>query len=583
MSEIGTPIPYFKLGYKNMDDLLKSMPDVVSSYTNAIDGLLYVKAVPLEGSSHINELVRGQRTSKPKKKKSNGYSLNSKFRGFRVSSQVAPNRNFNKNYNSFKPHERYDNSKTENILRPTYFSVPDNSSNLPPRFMQLNQQTSLLGVPPSTFQVKKPNFSTYNQTGLFHSVSHVVSNNNHNMNNNINQTFGKQQNWVEKETVVLQPSGSSNSTPVIQPQGSSGRAHMTPQLMQPRTPIMLEPNLVENEAIVAPLSVSSNSTPMNKPQGRPGRAHMIPQLMQPRTPVHQAQPVTAESHIVSSTPAKVVLPNPPVGQLSNINPIQKSFANLNISLKSEEPKSLEPTSSARQPNPSTAQSQQFSSPSENRMTDSSYFQWKKVEPKLVQASVKRVSQQFYAPGDVQPAIPRQVCILPEEEPKHVQESLTPASQQCKPPGVIQPSTFDRTSTSAEEAPSRLPEPRPVQQMQPATLTLGPKLHDVILQEPCTPQKVIPSARAPRVLLKNALPIVSSSPSSRQFVYRPDNTVESIPAALPSTSAPRLPPSPSPLLSRRFPYRSSEVQSGPPAIVNNVTSRPSARPTASSDR
>lgn len=91
ISEMGTPMPYAKLGYKQMDDFLRSIPDVVNSYTNYMDGMLYVKAVPLKGSSHINELVHGQRAPKKKKLGSN-YSMTSRFKSFRVSSQVAPDR-----------------------------------------------------------------------------------------------------------------------------------------------------------------------------------------------------------------------------------------------------------------------------------------------------------------------------------------------------------------------------------------------------------------------------------------------------------------------------------------------------------
>ena len=72
---MGTPLPYAKLVYQRMDDFLRSIPDVVSSYTNYTDGLLYVKAVPLEGSAHINELVREQRSAKKKKPLSSNYSM----------------------------------------------------------------------------------------------------------------------------------------------------------------------------------------------------------------------------------------------------------------------------------------------------------------------------------------------------------------------------------------------------------------------------------------------------------------------------------------------------------------------------
>lgn len=92
---MGTPLPHVKLGYQHMDDFSRSIPDVVSFYTNCMDGLLYVKAVPLgnicgslfnvsfpeklwlldEGSAHKNELVREQRSAKKKKPLSSNYSM----------------------------------------------------------------------------------------------------------------------------------------------------------------------------------------------------------------------------------------------------------------------------------------------------------------------------------------------------------------------------------------------------------------------------------------------------------------------------------------------------------------------------
>ena len=62
-NQIGSSIPFFKLGYKQLDDLLMNMPDVVS-YSVGADGQLYVKVVPREESSHINELVHGQRKAR---------------------------------------------------------------------------------------------------------------------------------------------------------------------------------------------------------------------------------------------------------------------------------------------------------------------------------------------------------------------------------------------------------------------------------------------------------------------------------------------------------------------------------------
>ena len=42
---MGGHIPYMKLKFSCLNDLLKSIPDVASSYTDNLDGLLYVKVV----------------------------------------------------------------------------------------------------------------------------------------------------------------------------------------------------------------------------------------------------------------------------------------------------------------------------------------------------------------------------------------------------------------------------------------------------------------------------------------------------------------------------------------------------------
>ncbi|KAI9552460.1 hypothetical protein GHT06_022826 [Daphnia sinensis] len=596
ISEIGNPIPYAKLGYRCMDDLLKSMPDVVSSYTNPMDGLLYVKAVPLEGSSHINELVRGQRTSKSKKKKGSGYSLSSKIRGFRVSSQVAPNRNFNKNYNSLKPHERYDSHKTTNWTRPPSCSVPDNYSNFSARIGQLNQQTSSLGAPTSNSQFQKPNFSNKNDRDLFQSVPHVTSKNNYNMNNNMNQIFMKQQNIVESKPVAVPLSLILNPTSVKKLQGVLDRAHMTRQVMQPRTPVLQTPQVMQPQTPVTqtPQLMQPRAQVPQTPQVMQPRTPVTqtPQVMQPTTPVTQTaqvmqprapatqtQPELNESRTVSSIRTEVILPNSSIVRPSTVVPVEKSFANLNISSKSEEPNSLgQDLARLMRPQPSTNQAQQFSPPTENRNAFSNSFQEKQVELKPVQESVKSLSQTFQPSGAAQPPVPQRTCTLLEEEPKRVQGNIQPATQQLNPPGVIQPCAFRSTCNPAEKEPPRLPKPMEVQQMKPVARTPCPKLPDVVQQTPSTAQTVIPAARAPRVLLKNAIPIVSPCLSSRQLGYRPDNTSESVPAASSSDYTPSMPPSPSPLLSRRLPYRSSEFQ----PVYRTVVNVP-PRPAAPSDR
>ncbi|XP_059353168.1 mucin-2-like isoform X2 [Daphnia carinata] len=589
-SEIGNPIPYAQLGYKCLDDLLKSMPDVVSSYTNAMDGLLYVKAVPLESSSHINELVRGQRTSKPKKRKGSGYSLSSKIRGFRVSSQVAPNRNFNKNYNSLKPHERYDSSKTGNLIRPPSYAVPDNYSNLAAQITQLNQQPSFLGTQTSNCQFEKPNFSNNNHRGFVQSVPLVGCKNNDNMNNNINQIPLKQQNFVESKPVPL--SLILNPISVKKLGGVHNRTHMTPQVMQPQTPVPQTPQLMQPRTPVAQTpqlmqprtpvpqtpQVMQPRTPIHQTlQVMQPRTPVIPtaQVMQPRKPVPQTEPNITESHTVSTVQTEVILPNFPV-RPSTIAPVEKSLSNLNISSKSDQPNSLRQNLALqKQPQSSPNQSKQFPPPIKNRNTYSDSFLEKQVEPKSAQESVKSLPQ---PPVAVQRSVLQRTCILIERDPKRVQVNIQPVTQQLNSPGANQPSAFHSAYNPAEKEPLQLPKPMEVQQMKPATPTPCSKLPDMAQQAPSTGQKIIPAARAPRVLLKNAIPIASPSLSSRQC--RLDNTLDSIPAA--SSSTPTSPLSPTRLLSQRMPYRSSELQSIQRTVVN-VPPRPSVRPAATSDR
>jgi hypothetical protein len=64
-----------KLGFQFLDKLLRTIRDVVSSHTDYTGDFLYVKAMSLTGSAHINELVQGQRKAKKKKPAAKSYSL----------------------------------------------------------------------------------------------------------------------------------------------------------------------------------------------------------------------------------------------------------------------------------------------------------------------------------------------------------------------------------------------------------------------------------------------------------------------------------------------------------------------------
>lgn len=212
---MGGNIPYMKLGFRNLDDLLKSMKDVVSSSINYLDGLLYVKAVPLAGSSHINELVQGQR--KAKKKKSNTFTP--KYKTFRVASTVAPNRNFNRNYSTYKAPPRF--------VNPSAYSQHDNRANLTPQLMQPRQETSAPALQPS-----RPNYTAAFKA---HNTDKVPT------------RFGNPPAYIQHDN----------------------RANLTPQLMQPRQE-RPQSRLNYSAALESAYNQHDN------------RANLIPQLMQPR-------------------------------------------------------------------------------------------------------------------------------------------------------------------------------------------------------------------------------------------------------------------------------------------------------------
>ena len=58
----GSQLPYRQLGFANVNDLLKNIPDVVSCHN--VNGSVLVKAVLKNESAHINKLVQGQKGTK---------------------------------------------------------------------------------------------------------------------------------------------------------------------------------------------------------------------------------------------------------------------------------------------------------------------------------------------------------------------------------------------------------------------------------------------------------------------------------------------------------------------------------------
>lgn len=58
----GANLPFRQLGFANVNDLLRSMPDVVTCQVS--NGIVLVKAVVKNESAHINKLVQGQKGTK---------------------------------------------------------------------------------------------------------------------------------------------------------------------------------------------------------------------------------------------------------------------------------------------------------------------------------------------------------------------------------------------------------------------------------------------------------------------------------------------------------------------------------------
>jgi tudor domain-containing protein 5 len=69
---MGTRIPYRELGYKTLEQFLKSLPDV--SVTLGHGGEMILSAIPNKKSKHISALVSKQKSSS-KKFKSTGKNV----------------------------------------------------------------------------------------------------------------------------------------------------------------------------------------------------------------------------------------------------------------------------------------------------------------------------------------------------------------------------------------------------------------------------------------------------------------------------------------------------------------------------
>ena len=297
-AEMAGNIPYIKLGFRSLDLMLKSIPDVVYANTNYIDGLLYVKAVPQAGSEHINALVQGQRKAKKKKPSAKTYnsSYANRFKTFRVSTSVAPNRNFNRNNTNYRM-----------PYKPQSFSEHDNHSNLVPQLMEPRQPTTQQ-VPAPSPPVWKPR--AYSPPPRFRP------------NPPVHPTDSK--NWSNMNKKVS--NNLTNSTPAV-PRVPEDRSHLKPQPMLPRTPAKVS---LPSETKIAPPTPpdSFEDTMPIKPvtlQWKP----MEPCAFQPdkTDPLAQStpRPVSPTEGLILKPTQPSRLPSPTVAES-----LQKSMANFNL-------------------------------------------------------------------------------------------------------------------------------------------------------------------------------------------------------------------------------------------------------------
>jgi hypothetical protein len=232
--------------------------------------------------------------------------------------------------------------------------------------------------------------------------------------------------------------------------------------------------------------------------------------MQPRAPAPQVQSDYATPQVIASqTPA--VSPTPQAKSSAIVDPIQNSLMNLKIS-------SSKPENSVNLLD-SKVEMQQVPKPSsptqicQEKPVSPNGIQWPLVAPKPLQEGVKPMT--FYPSGfEQRPVTSRRVVIKPEEKPP-------------RKLGVIA-------------------EPFNLTPQVPKVDTSEIKLENPDSSAP----KISPLARAPRVLLKNCLPVVSSPTPTplqtpRPFMFLPDH----LPTAAPNPPAPV-----SPLLTRRLPIR-----------------------------
>ena len=204
---MGGHIPYMKLKFSCLNDLLKSIPDVASSYTDNLDGLLYVKVVPQEGSKHISDLVHGQKESVKKTPKAKTYNLSyaNRLKTFQASN-----------------HFNWNNNNLRMSQKPQSFSKQDNCSHLVPKLPQPTQPTQKFpsATPSPTWKPRK-----YSPPPRFRSNLHTADNNN----------------LVNKnEKVWSYLSNARYHIPAVS-RVTEDRSHLKPQPMLPRSPTTVSP------------------------------------------------------------------------------------------------------------------------------------------------------------------------------------------------------------------------------------------------------------------------------------------------------------------------------------------------------
>ena len=311
-AEVEHNVPYIQLGFNCLNDLLKNIPDVASLYTDC-DGLLYVKAVPQEGSQHINELVHDQNT---KKKPTENYNS---FKTLEASTSAAPNRKFYcNNNNSWKMSQK-----------PQSFFMDDNHSHLVPQLIQPTWPTQQF--PSATHSPAVWNPRTYSPPPR----------------PNPTTSFDKKDKKCSSKL-----SNTRYHIPAVS-RLPEDRSHLKPQPMLPRTPASTtvsspSPNAQSEAKVMPPSPNSIDDTMPTRPESLQRKSieslgaiqlntESVPRPSSPTADLFRK----ASSHIINNPPQRQPIQPNRLPATTEAQFLQKSMANLKLSTRTMESKSAQ--------------------------------------------------------------------------------------------------------------------------------------------------------------------------------------------------------------------------------------------------